>query len=390
MMLRIAVIVSILFLASGCLHSFTKPNEINSKAYQTLPPIKPSLPISSREKESVVTKVTLGAIGDILIHDRVYADAEQRDGTYNFKKMFAEIQRMLQVPDILVANQETMIGGKELRLSTYPSFNSPHEVGDALKDAGVDLVTIANNHSLDRGVKVIQSALTYWDTLGIPYTGAFKSQIDHDRIRTITKNDITFSFLSYTYGTNGIPLPKGKSYLVNIINETQIHNDVEQAKPISDVVVVAVHWGNEYERFPNKAQIGLAQKLADLGVHIVIGNHPHVLQPPAWVRGKNGNETLVLYSLGNFLSGQSELYTKVGGMASIEVIKTKMLDKSTIKLSKPSFLPTYNYDLNWQQFKIISMDRLTNEQLNKARSHYEKTKSHMSTSLQDLNIITSN
>ncbi|MDF2649312.1 MAG: CapA family protein [Paenibacillus sp.] len=389
-MIRIAVIVTILFLASGCLNSFTKPNEIKSKAEQTLPPIKPSQPISPIEKESIVNKVTLGAIGDILIHDRVYVDAEQSDGTYNFKKMFAEVQRVLQVPDILVANQETMIGGKELRLSAYPSFNSPHEVGDALKDAGVDLVTMANNHSLDRGEKVIHSALTYWDTLGIPYTGAFKSHTDHDRIRTITKNGITFSFLSYTYGTNGIPIPQGKSYLVNMINETQIRNDVEIAKPISDVVVVAMHWGQEYERFPNKTQIGLAQKLADLGVHIVIGNHPHVLQPPAWVKGERGNETLVLYSLGNFLSGQSELYTRVGGMASIDVVKSKILDKSTIKLSKPSFHPTYNYDLNWRNFKIISMDRLTDKQLNNARSHFEQTKKHMSTSIQDLHILTSN
>ncbi|WP_246320969.1 CapA family protein [Paenibacillus germinis] len=389
-MLRIAVIVTILFLTSGCLNRFTRPNEIKPKADQTLPPIKPSLPITSIEEKPVVTKVTLGAIGDILIHDRVYFDAEQRDGTYNFKKMFTEVQRMLQVPDILVANQETMIGGKELRLSAYPSFNSPHEVGDALKDAGVDLVTVANNHSLDRGEMVIQSALTYWDTLGIPYTGAFKSQADHDRIRTITKNGITFSFLSYTYGTNGIPLPKGKSYLVNMINETQIHSDVEQAKPISDVIVVAVHWGKEYERFPNKTQMGLAQKLADLGVHIVIGNHPHVLQPPAWVIGKKGNETLVLYSLGNFLSAQSELHTRIGGLASIDVVKTKMLDKSTIKLSKPSFHPTYNYDLYWRQFKIISMDRLTNEQLDNASSHYEKMKRHMSTFIRDLHIVTSN
>ncbi|WP_082588197.1 CapA family protein [Paenibacillus sp. Soil724D2] len=354
-----------------------------------MPPILPHLPISPSDKELEVTKVTLGAIGDILIHDRVYADAEQKDGTYNFKNMFAEVQRMLQVPDILVANQETMIGGKKLGLSTYPSFNSPHEVGDALKDAGVDLVTVANNHSLDRGEKVIQSALTFWDMLGIPYTGAFKSQTDHDRIRTITKNGITFSFLSYTYGTNGIPIPQGKSYLVNMMNETQIRKDVEQAKTISDVVVVAVHWGKEYERFPNQAQVGLAQKLADLGVHIIIGNHPHVLQPPAWVKGKNKNETLVLYSLGNFLSAQNELDTKIGGMASIDVVKTKMADKSIIKLSKPSFLPTYNYDLHWRKFKIIPMDLLTNEQLNKASSHYEKTKRHMSTNIKDLHIVTS-
>ncbi|WP_171685872.1 CapA family protein [Paenibacillus planticolens] len=334
-----------------------------------------------------MNKATLAAIGDVLIHSEVYQDAKQKDGTYNFNGMFEGVQRYLRKPDILVANQETMIGGKELRLSGYPSFNSPHEVGDALKSAGVDLVTVANNHSLDRGEKVIQSALSYWEKLGIPYTGSFKSQEDQNQIRALTQNNITFSFLSYSYGTNGIPHPKGKTFLLNRIDVSQIAIDVEQAKSISDVVVVAMHWGTEYESFPNESQKELARKLADLGVHIVIGNHPHVLQPPAWVTGQNGHKTLVLYSLGNFISAQGGVAKRVGGMAAIDVIKTTVKDRSTIALKHPAFLPTYTTYRKMTQFKVIPMLEATNEQLNNSSIQYDQIKKHMRTYMPELIII---
>ncbi|MEC0231713.1 CapA family protein [Paenibacillus alba] len=399
-MKRTVAIVSTLLLAAGCFHKSATPNEIPiepnqpiTKVQSAAPPATKPLVIASIEEEPLkprLTKVTLAAIGDVLIHDQIYKDAEQKDGTYQFKPMFGEVKRFLESPDILVANQETMIGGKALRLSNYPAFNSPHEVGDALKDAGVDMVTIANNHSLDRGEKVIQSALTYWDTLGMPYTGTFKSQNDRDQIRTMTKNEITFSFLSYTYGTNGITTPNGKPFLVNRIDENQIRQDVIQAKQMSDVVVVALHWGKEYQRFPDHDQVNLAQKLADMGVHIIIGNHPHVLQPPAWVYGKNGHRTFVLYSLGNFISAQKDLYKQIGGMATIEVTKTKSKNQSSIALQNPSFLPTYTHSHNGHQFRIISMDRITNEQLPHAAAHYEKIRKHMQTYMQELHFLSSN
>lgn len=399
---RIAAFVSTCVLASGCLGSMSTPKEdtrIEAKqmgplVQETSPPRQSDLPhhSTSTTQEDAVTKTTqvkLAAIGDILIHDKVYIDAKQKDGTYNFDRIFASVTNELQAPDILVANQETMIGGKELRLSSYPSFNSPHEIGDALKLAGVDLVTIANNHALDRGEKVIQSALTYWDTLGIPYTGSFKSQNDRDKIRTVTKNEITFSFLSYTYGTNGIPTPKGKPFLINRIDDSQMRTDVEQAKRLSDVIVVAIHWGNEYQRFPDVSQTSLAQKLADMGVHVIIGNHPHVLQPPAWVEGKQGHRAYVVYSLGNFLSAQINLYKQVGGMATIDVLKTTNKNTEKIELVEPGFLPTYTYSQQGRHFQIISMDRLTNNQLIHAESHYESIKKHMRSNIPELHIMTS-
>jgi poly-gamma-glutamate capsule biosynthesis protein CapA/YwtB (metallophosphatase superfamily) len=347
------------------------------------PPVATIPPIISEPR---VSKVTLAAIGDVLIHSEIYQDAKQKDGTYNFSKMFENVQSYLRVPDILVANQETMIGGKELRLSGYPSFNSPQEVGDALKTAGVDLVTVANNHSLDRGEKVIQSALSYWDRLGIPYTGSFKSKEDQKNIRTLTKNNITFSFLSYANGTNGIPHPKGKAYLVNRIDTTQIAQEVEEAKRLSDVVVVAMHWGTEYETLPNESQMLLAQKLADYGVHIVIGNHPHVLQPPAWVSGNNGHKTLVLYSLGNFISAQGGVAKRVGGMATIDIVKTTGKEK-TITLKHPSFLPTFTSYRNMTQFKVLPVDQATPVKISNGTIQYDHIKQHMRTYMQELNFI---
>ncbi|MBA2941494.1 CapA family protein [Paenibacillus sp. CGMCC 1.16610] len=232
---RVVVIAFLLTLTTGCfyranplVHKEAEP-QVKEELLGAKQDAKPEAPWKSKTEakrvepptvtvptippvvsEPRVSKVTLGAIGDVLIHSEIYQDAKQKDGTYNFFKMFEDVQSYLRVPDILVANQETMIGGKELRLSGYPSFNSPQEVGDALKAAGVDLVTVANNHTLDRGEKVIQSALSYWDRLGIPYTGSFKSKEDQKHIRTMVKNNITFSFLSYAYGRMASPIRKGR------------------------------------------------------------------------------------------------------------------------------------------------------------------------------------
>ncbi|MEH6940061.1 CapA family protein [Bacillus sp. JJ664] len=338
-------------------------------------------------EKPIVSKATIGAIGDILIHNEVYEDAKQKDGSYNFHQMFKEVRATMQKPDILVANQETMIGGEKIGLSTYPTFNSPYEVGDALKAAGVDVVTLANNHSLDRGEVAIKSAISHWDHIHMPYTGAYKSKADHDKIRTLTKNNIRFAFLSYTYGTNGIPVPKGKDYLVNLIDMKKIRQDVQRADAISDVVVVSMHWGKEYERLPNQFQKELAKQLADIGVQIVIGNHTHVLQPPAWVTGKTGNKAFVLYSLGNFLSAQDELYELIGGIASIDVVKTKYKDVEKIELTNPSFTPTYNYYYKNQNFKILPLQNISESYLVYGEGRYKNIKSHMRTYIKDLHFV---
>src|SRR5690606_16862438 len=188
-----------------------------------------------------------------------------RGETFHFDDMFQAVKPYLEKPDITFANQESMIGGKELGLSTYPTFNSPFEIGDTLKRVGVDVVSMANNHTLDRGEKAILNAIQHWNKIGMLYVGAYASEEDKAKIRTIEKNGITFSFLAYTYGTNGIPVPKDKPYLVNLIDKEKIEADIQQAKELSDVVVVSLHFGNEYERMPNESQKELAQFIADAG-----------------------------------------------------------------------------------------------------------------------------
>lgn len=363
------------------------------KKASTAPPVPPASQASSFQTSSFQTssskpaentqpvessaeaKVTLRAIGDVLIHSSIYKDAEKKDGTYDFKPIFSEVKKYISDADLAIANQESMIGGKGIGLSSYPAFNSPFEVGDAVKDMGIDLVTVANNHTLDRGEKAVLSGLQYWDKIGIPYTGAFKSPEDRDKIRVLTKNNIRFAFLAYSYGTNGIKVKK--PYLINLIDLNLIKSDVAKAKKISDVVVVSLHFGTEYERFPNVRQKELVQELADMGVNIIIGHHPHVLQPPAWVKGKYGNTTFVAYSLGNFISAQEGIYQLIGGVIGIDITKKTENGKTMILMDKPAFAPTYGYYRNWHNFKVIPMEKLSDTQLNNHQKYYEEITKHM-------------
>ena len=381
----------ILFMAiSGC--SSTEPADVSERKAEPggSPAAGSEKSLQEKKKEKLkekpkVTSVRLAAIGDILLHSPVMDDAAKENGSYDFTQMFKEVKPFIEEADIAVANQETMIGGKELGLSGYPSFNSPYEIGDALKETGIDLVTIANNHTLDRGEKAIKNAVKHWNRIGMPYTGAHISQKDRDTIRTISKNDITFSFLSYTYGTNGIPVPKGKPWLVNLINPELIEADIKRAREISDVVSVSMHWGNEYEKMPNQTQIDLAESLSEMGADLIIGHHPHVLQPIDWIEREDGKRTLVIYSLGNFLSGQEGLDKMIGGIAGINVTKTSHEGSSSIELSEPSFVPTYSYySKSKKDFAVIPMFSLDEQLLPEYKTHYRKTREHIQVFSEDI------
>ncbi|RKQ30903.1 CapA family protein [Oceanobacillus halophilus] len=344
--------------------------------------------LQAKEQKVIQREITLSAIGDMLIHSPVYHDAKTESG-YDFVPMLEKVRPYLERETITIANQETMIGGEELGLSTYPSFNSPHEVGDALKEVGVDVVTIANNHTLDRGEKAIQRAIEHWESIDMMYAGSFKDMEDREKLRVYkTKEGVSVAFLSYTYGTNGIPVPNGKDFLVNLIDKELIAGEIEKAKNKADVVILSLHFGNEYERLPNKSQKDLVQFAADQGVHAVIGHHPHVLQPLDWVEGKNGNKTLVAYSLGNFLSNQQGLYKRIGGILNFSVTKTEKGDEVDIEVHSPEFLPTYvTFNSDWSDYQVVPMYQLTNKELSGAENHYEKIKDHMSQWMPELEFI---
>ncbi len=334
-------------------------------------------------------EISIGAIGDLLIHNRVYEDAATEDG-YDFTPMFEPVTSYLQGPTITIANQETVIGGEDIGLSSYPRFNSPYALADAIQQSGVDLVTMANNHILDRGETAIQNAIRYYEKIGMEYTGSFKSREDRNQIRVIeTDEGISVAFLSYTYGTNGIPTPAGKDYLVNRMDWEQIKQDVQKAEKLADVTVLSYHFGSEYERFASSEQKQLAQYAANMGVEVVIGHHPHVLQPLEWLEGKDGNQTLVAYSLGNFLSGQNTLYRRIGGMLQFSIEKD--LQDQHVKVHSPAFLPTFvDYQIKngrMTGFKVLPLHKVSESQLSHVNKHQNEIKEHLSRRLSELQFL---
>lgn len=284
--------------------------------------------------------VRIGAIGDVLLHQRVYEKAAKTDGTYDFDPMFNKVAPLLEEPDFLMANQESLPGGVELGLSTYPSFNSPKEIVTTLQKLGVDMIIGANNHALDRGITAIESALNFYNEIGMNYVGMYRNKEDRETNRIVKVDDMTIGVLAYTYGTNGIPIPIGHEHVIAMQDREQMIEDVEKLEGKVDLVIVHMHWGNEYERQPNDQQRELAQMLAKAGVDLIFGHHPHVLQPIEKITLEEGHETLVFYSLGNFYSGQKYEFTDIGGVATVDVTKITEGNEITIRFDSPKIEPT--------------------------------------------------
>lgn len=312
------------------------------------------------------TSISLIMAGDNLINDKLYNAAKKDDGSYDFKSMYSYIKDIVKNYDLAYYNQETILGGSEIGVSSYPAFNSPYEVGDATIDTGFNLVSLATNHTLDRGEKAIINSLNYWNNKSNVLTsGSYLSNNDRNKVNIKEVNNITYTMLNYTYGTNGIKVPEGKEYLVNIWpctgnnpdNDTKyqeykevVKKDILRVRDKVDLLIVAMHFGVEYTHVPTKYQIDMAEFLSSLGVDIIIGTHPHVIMPITYI-----NDTLVIYSLGNFLSAQdtnNDYNTTVGLLSSIKI--TKNIDKdnnSSIELSDLN--NELIYTTNKDGYKII-------------------------------------
>lgn len=264
------------------------------------------------------------AVGDNLIHSQIYDESKLPDGTYDFSPRYALLAPDIEAADLAYVNQESILGGDDLGFSTYPAFNTPSDMAGQLADMGFNLVSIANNHTLDKGIQGVRNTLSIWEehSNDVLVTGAFDSQEARDAIPTVEMGGITFSFLAYTYGTNGIQADV--PYRLNYFSEERVTQDVQRAKEQSDFVIVSAHWGDEYAQEPNDFQKSYAQLLADLGVDVVIGAHSHTIQPIEWVQGKDGSETLVLYSLGNFLASTPNDVALLGGMVNFDIQKSDL------------------------------------------------------------------
>lgn len=259
--------------------------------------------------------VTFCAVGDNLIHGSVYRNYANGDGTYDFTGAYEHTAEYIQSVDVAYINQETVCGGSELGLSDYPVFNSPHEVITAVADAGFDWISTSSNHAYDYGEEGIISQLDFIEADGrLIQTGTNDSWEAAAEPRVLEVKGVRFGLASYTYGLNGFELPAGQEYLVNLIDRDRIAEDVALLNEVSDVQIVSMHWGVEYVYEPTAEQVELAYFLSDLGVDVIIGSHPHVVEPTTFITGDNGQRTLVIYSLGNFLSAQDEPERMLGEM----------------------------------------------------------------------------
>lgn len=283
-------------------------------------------PIETTEAETteppfVQTEINLMMIGDMLMHEGVQSSGLCDDGTYNYDHLFRFISEDIKAADIAIVNQEVILGGVELGLSGYPCFNCAYEVGDAIAAAGFNVVLHATNHTLDKRGQGVDNCINYWRTNHpkVAVLGMNETEADTENIYVYEQNGIKIAILNYTYGTNGINPPEGREYIVNYLDEDRVINDLAKANEIADFVIVCPHWGTEYTLTETDNQKQWAQLFADNGADLVIGTHPHVIEPVKWVDGANGGHTLVYYSLGNFVSNQDRAARMLGAMAKVVI-----------------------------------------------------------------------
>lgn len=325
-----------------------------------------------KEPEVKEERLSLIMVGDALLHSSLYRDGYQ-NGTYDFTSQLELIKPEIQKHDLAFYNQESILGGTSIGLSDYPNFNSPQEFGDAMIDAGFNLVSLANNHTMDRGVTAIQNSCDYWKTKDVLTAGSYCSAEDAEEIKIKEKNGIKYTMLAYTYGTNGITVPSDKPYLVNLYSDELAKADIEKVRDKVDLLIVSMHWGTEYRSEPTDEQKREAEYLSNLGVDIIIGTHPHVIEPISYI-----NDTLVIYSLGNFISAQStnnDYNTMVELMTSVDVVKTTKDGQSEIKLENLNNELLYNYyqkDSRWHNFKVIPFSQMNETYNSDYKRLYEK------------------
>ena len=278
------------------------------------------------EPKDEIYKLKLLATGDGLIHSVIYQNY-YKNGTYDFTDSVKYVKDIVKDYDIAYYNQETPTGDDSIAYSGYPMFYTPSAYVDAMRSVGFNTVSLASNHSLDKGEKGILNTIKYFKTTDMLYSGMNDSEEMRNNYIIKEKNNITYTMLSYTTKTNGLSTPTGKSYLLNIYDKEQVKKDIEAVRDKVDVLIVAMHWGIEYINMPNDEEKEIAEYLSSLGVDIIIGNHPHILQPITKI-----NNTIVMYSLGNFISNQyggtnGDWNKLIGFMATIDITKTVTKDK---------------------------------------------------------------
>ncbi len=356
--LALAIVVKLLvFAVSGIGHALHKSADPKPALTETVEQTEPEQPAEPEPEPVEPASVSLIAVGDNLIHNTLLLDALQSDGSYDFNSMYDQIKPYVEAADIAVINQESPLGTGEP--SAYPCFNTPQACGDAVVNAGFDVISHANNHAMDSGAEALYDTLDFWDSYadkGIVRIGIARNAEDRAKVRFVERNGMKIGFLAYTYGLNGYSLPDNNPDLVSLIDKDKIAQEMAAVKEQCDAVVVLMHWGEEYETAQNEEEEDLAQFLTENGADLIIGGHPHVMQPCAWVQSPNGNRTFCAYSLGNFVSAQDTAYRMTEGMLQVTISRK---EDGSIVVEHPGVMPMVCTFSGWRNYKVIPLDDYT-------------------------------
>lgn len=332
------------------------------------------IPVVDEPEQPYTEEATLVAVGDIMVHyPQLVSAYSVTTATYSFDDNFEMVAPILQSGDWVIGNLETTLAGSSYPYTGYPQFNSPDELADALVNAGFNILGTANNHSYDRREPGVLRTLEVLKERNLVSVGTHASPEERDAVKIVTKHNIDMALLAYTYGTNGIPLPPDKPYLVNLIDEEQMRADIERAREAgADVITVMLHFGNEYARQPNDGQKQLAKQLISWGADIILGSHTHVIQPYEWVETEDDSgqsrRGLVIYSMGNFISNQGPehdlpIYTDVGVIFKIQI--KKHFPEEEIELGVVESIPTWVHkyrDATKRHYRILPLEEVVRDQ----------------------------
>ena len=308
---------------------------------------KPEIPLVDSGKETLensqtetvdqspspTPEYTIIMVGDVLLHTPVEESCLQQDGTYDYDSLFAQTKDEIQAADLALVNQEVIIGGADLGISGYPCFNADFSLCDSLAETGFDVICHATNHAMDKGRAGLVNCAEYWKNkypqiavLGIHDTADTSTSCGADPV-ILELPDMRIAVLNYTYGTNGISLPEDMPYAVDLLDEKQVAADIQRAEELADFTIVCPHWGTEYRLTPDASQEKWTKIFAENGADLVLGTHPHVIEPIEWVTDEESDqEMLVYYSLGNFVNwtsgtGEGVANRMVGGMAEVTITR---------------------------------------------------------------------
>lgn len=329
------------------------------------------------DKEEINRTVTFTFAGNVLINDRMWYDTSTEDNTYDFKYVFEDLKTTMKKSNINFYSQQSILGGKELGISYYSNYNSPIDLGEAMVDIGFNMISLANYHAYDKGITGIMNSLDFWDKNNVVYSGTSISEEKRNSNNIITKNNIKIGLLAYTMGTDTV---FNESYEINVYDKEIVKSDVETLKEKTDIIIVSMDWGNTGLFEVNSTQKEIANYLSELGVDIVVGNTGYSIQPIEKI-----NNTLILYSLGNLLSGHILADSRISAVVDLKLNMSIKDDVKTIQFSDINVLLTYAYNNDTMNYRVIPFNKLTN-QLYNYQEYYDKYKEVLTRNIANINI----